>query len=224
MDYKALFKEKALEHFKLNADDYFEPFSLEDFLYNIEFICKNANDEYLPKRGINRLVKLSNEYSFICDNPTVLTEQDQLAIEEMKEYLKNNKGHSFGYFSYRKQFYEEEVGRFYELSLANKMTILANKEFILEQIQNKIKFMYQCEYENKYIKKKIITPKIKLQKLAWANKKVLCVCGKEYSKSGKFLHCKTKHHVNFIKENEKKEPIVIDGGNITLTIDDNLNA
>lgn len=221
MDYQALFREKALEYFNLDAMNYYKPFSLENFLQHIETICKNSNDEYMPKLGKNKLRKLYDYYAFMCENPTALTDEDQLAIQEMKDYLKNNRGHAYGYFPYRKKFYEEEVGRYYELSLANKMNILANKDFILSEIEKKISFMDQCEYENKYIKKKIITPKIKQYKMKWAIKKVLCVCGKEYTRSCKFTHVKSKFHQKFIEDNKKPEPIIFDGGSMTLTITEN---
>ena len=220
MDYQALFKEKALEYFELNADDWYKPFSLDQFIYELELMCKNANDEYIPKRGKQRLLKIYDKYISICENPTALTEEDQIAIAEMKDYFRKNRGHSSGYFPYRKKFYEEEVGRYYEMSLSNKMNILANKDLILDEIQKKIVYMDQCEYENKYIKKRIFTPKMKENNKKWASKKALCVCGREYTRGNKTEHLNTKFHKKFIEDNKKCEPIVMDVGNITMTIED----
>lgn len=217
MDYQSLFKAKALEHFELNANNWYKPFSLEQFIYDIELMCKNTNDEYTPKRGIQRLLKLYDKYLFICENPTALTEDDLIAISEMKDYFRKNRGHSSGYFSYRKKFYEEEVGRYYELSLTNKMNILANKDFILDEIQKKIKYMQQCVSENKFLKKRIFTPKIKEINKRWACKKALCVCGREYTRGNKIQHLNTKVHQQFINEHKPSEPIVT-GENIKLTI------
>lgn len=219
MDYKSMFRQKALENFNLNANKWYKPFCFQKFIYDIEVMCKNANDEFIPKSGKNKLIKLYEFYNGICENPTALTEDDQLAIQEMKDYLKNNRGHAFGYFPYRKKFVEEEIGRFYELSLANKMNIMANKDIILHEIEKKIALMDKYIFENKYIKQKIITPKIRKMKRDWARQKVLCVCGKEYNKSGKIAHMNGKHHKSFIEENKKAEPIVI-GENIKLTIEE----
>lgn len=201
MDYKDLFRQKALENFDLNANDYFVPFDIEQFILECDSICKNANEQYVPKQAIKKLTKLYNHYLNICENPTALTEQEEIDMLSMKEYLTKNRGHINGYFPYRKQFYEEEVGKLYELSLTNKMYILANQDFIFTEIQNKIIFMQECDYQNTYIKHKIITPKIRLIKRNWAKQKTLCVCGKEYNKSGKTQHFKSKHHIQFIHDN-----------------------
>lgn len=217
MDYKYLFRQQALQDFQLNAEDYFEPFNVEQFISNINSLCLNSNEYYAPKTAIKKLIKLYELYSFICDDPSSLTEQEQLDMQQMKNYLNKNRGHLYGYFAYRKQFYEEEIGRYYELSLTNKMYILANKDFILQTILQKIQDIQ--DFENHKIKiKPIITPKTKQDKRNWANQKTLCVCGKTYNKSGKALHCKGKHHIQFIQENTHSNQVLLNSSGENIQI------
>jgi hypothetical protein len=216
MNYEELFKLKAVETFYLKAEDYFIPTSLESILQDVNNMCKNANDDWLPKSGIKKLLKLAEKYNFICENPTALTSEDQLAISEMRNFLKQNRGHTFGYFKYRKQFYEEEVGRYYEMSLINKMNILANKDIIFKEIENKIIFLNNCLVNDALVKKHVVTERHKKQKDEWAKKRALCVCGREYRQGDKQAHFKTKVHQRFIADNTKIDFIV--GENIKMRI------
>lgn len=216
MNFEDLFKLKALEDFNLLAEDYFIPVTVESIFKDIETMCKNANDEWLPKLGIKKLIKLAEKYNNICENPTALTSEDQLAIEDMKSFLKNNRGHAFGYFKYRKAFYEEEVGRYYELSLINKMNILANKDIIFKEIENKIIFLNDCLVNNTFMHKHIVTERQKIQKRNWARQYALCICGSEYRKGDRAVHYKSKKHQRFVEENKKLDFEV--GENIKMRI------
>lgn len=222
MNYEAIFREKALQGFDLFAKDYFHFIDIESIKDEIDECCKNDLGEYVSaKQGVKSLKKIFDKYTFIFDNPSLLIKDDQMAIFEMKRYLNTNKGCEFGYLKYRKQHYDEQIGRLYELVLERNMNLLVYKDIVFLEIERKIEFLQNNEHSNEILMKRFFSlEKAKEQRKLWAKKRSLCVCGKEYSKGDKIAHYKTKYHQNFLQEHSKKEFIVGDGENIVLKMED----
>jgi hypothetical protein len=222
MNYQAMFRDKALEGFDLFAKDYFNFIDIEKIKEEIDDYCKNDFGEYLsPKKALRQLQTLFDKYNFIFDNPSLLTKDDQMAIFEMKRYLNSHKGSEFGYIKYRKQHYENEVIKLYELVLERNMNLLVCKDIIFLEIERKIEFIqnHQNSKEMK-IHHFFTLEKAKEQRNEWSKKRVLCVCGKEYRQGDKYKHCNTEYHKRFIQETSKKELILWNGENISLKIEE----
>jgi len=221
MTYEALFREKALKDFPLFAKDYFRFIQFEDIKEEIDNCCRNELGDYQKSnRTFNNLKKVFDKYNFICENPSLLTKDDQRNMFEMKKYLNNHSGVNFGYVKYRKQHLQDEIVKYYEFAIQRNMNILALKADIFLEIERMLEKIHNLENTNEFRMNQFFTiEKAKQQRKAWAKKRTLCSCGKEYSNGDKKAHLKTKFHQNSLLLPEQNI-LFGKGENISLHIDE----
>jgi uncharacterized protein (UPF0305 family) len=120
--YEELFRQRALQDFDLKAEDYLPcHLTMESILQEIQDIGREAVENNTYKKGLKELATKYRRFLDAVEAPTTLSKEEALGLSDMHMFLKRHPGHAFGFFKYRKERYEDEVGRFCELCLACKM-------------------------------------------------------------------------------------------------------
>jgi hypothetical protein len=190
-----------LQHFDLKAEDYLPKHGLtmEDILQDIQTIGKEAVERNTYKKGLKDMATKYRRFLDAVEAPTTLSREEALGLSDMRMYLKRNAGHAFGFFKYRKERYEDEVGRFSELCLAYKMHLLANKEVIMSYIESEIKRLQHTMMEEQDLRRELVCARHQKQKNDWGTTYVQCECGREYTRSNKCKHEQTKKHREWVR-------------------------
>lgn len=205
-EYEELFRAKALHGFDLIADDYvrivdsipYDSNIIANLLVYHNQTTEHYAERWLYSKGVHALTKLLNLYMDIIQNPSELTKHEFVCLDKMKRYLTENAGHSYGYFKYRKEWFQHQCELFIQLSLSMKMEIIANQDVLVNDLCDKIKQLEYVKETNNSLNTYISQEKYKPTKLRWANKVVMCQCGTEYKQSNRFNHLKTNKHKQFI--------------------------
>lgn len=219
IDHEANFVQKALHNFDLFAENYFNYINFETIKAEINDACKTDLGEYNLNIGLKNLKKLYRKYTFLFDNPTILTRDDQIQLMAMYKYLKSHKGTEYGYLKYRKMHYDNEVARFNEMIIQRNTALLAIKDLVFSQIDLQIEYLtHQENTPFQQMKQFVSTEVHKSQKKRWAKERQLCCCGKEYNKANKYAHENTRYHQEFMEGISEKVSYIGEGNNITLKI------
>lgn len=157
MNYEEYFKIQALKDFNLNINDYIEEFNLDYILQEKGDIYNHCISQWIYKNNYKKIVEYLVEYKnkllTMCDYPEALTIEDRQKIKDIKDYLKNNSGKLNGYYSIRKKKTDEIIKEFMDLSLNNRMSLIANKELIVDAIDlliDKYISMHIKKYKTKH--------------------------------------------------------------------------
>lgn len=196
MDYETAFRQQALHGFTLSVDDYIDTFDdISDWIDGIKRCASSFASRNEWKKAIERMVKEKDKIEQMCNNPTALTIEEQQSLRDIKDYLKANAGHLSGYYSYRKKKTQQVIEEFKEISLANRMILIANKETIDNTINKYIKF-----YTEKYELSRLEYQKVRKQDIKdWGTQYYTCECGMNIQRVSKARHEKTDQHVQYMR-------------------------
>jgi hypothetical protein len=194
--YEELFKNKALQDFNLDINDFInETDNCNDILNEVRLSYSIPLSKQDYRRCIQALEKQKNKINVMCDNPQALDGKDQQQIRNINEYLKMNAGRLNGYYSHRKKRTNEVIKEYKKIALANRMFMLVNKDVIFDKI-DKIIDIYRAKYnDNRQDYNELRKQNIK----DWQKEYYHCVCGEHLQKVSKSRHERTNTHQEYIK-------------------------
>lgn len=205
-DYEYHFKTQALREFEIDVNDYVIEIDLDYLLSDtgeLYHLCLHWIKLQDWTKAIEKLMDYKNKILTMCLVPESLTIDDRQKMRDIRRYLQENKGILNGYFYYRQKYTNNIIKQFQEITLANRMIILANKDLIISHI-DKLIHTYTIKQDNaqkikEQVRKKDISD--------WHKKCIMCVCGLEIQQVNKKRHEKSIQHNTWVKEHQPNTEI-----------------